>query len=77
LRSARLSRRYRHGIAGARLTGAGFGGCALVFCLKPDAAVIERRLIDRFYSGDPGHIIPAEPGPGALVGQASWPVSGP
>jgi galactokinase len=65
------------GAPGARLTGAGFGGCALVFCLKPAAAGIERSLVDRFYGGDPSHIISAEPGPGALVGQASWPVSGP
>ena len=65
------------GATGARLTGAGFGGCALVFCLKPDAASVERRLIERFYGGDPSHIIHAEPGPGALpVRQASWPVAG-
>jgi len=57
------------GAMGARLTGAGFGGCALVFCLRPDAAGVERRLIERFYDGDPSHIIHAEPGPGALV---SW-----
>jgi galactokinase len=53
------------GAVGARLTGAGFGGCALVFCLKPDAAGVERRLIERFYHGDPAHIIHAEPGGGA------------
>jgi len=63
------------GATGARLTGAGFGGCALVFCLKPDAAKVERRLTERFYAGDPSHIIHAEPGPGALVRQASWPVA--
>ena len=55
------------GATGARLTGAGFGGCALVFCLKGDAAVVEQRLVERFYGGDRGHIIHAEPGPGALV----------
>jgi galactokinase len=54
------------GAMGARLTGAGFGGCALVFCLKADAAGVERLLIERFYAGDPSHIIHAEPGPGAL-----------
>ena len=64
------------GATGARLTGAGFGGCALVFCLKADAANVARRLTGRFYGGDPSHIIHAEPGPGALVGQASWPVGG-
>jgi galactokinase len=63
------------GATGARLTGAGFGGCALVFCMKAEAAGVERRLIERFYGGDPSHIIHAEPGPGALVGQASWPVA--
>ena len=54
------------GAAGARLTGAGFGGCALVFCMKADAASVERRLVERFYKGDAGRIIHAEPGPGAL-----------
>jgi galactokinase len=57
------------GAIGARLTGAGFGGCALVFCLKPDAASVEQRLVERFYNGDASHIIHAEPGPGAL---SSW-----
>ncbi len=54
------------GAMGARLTGAGFGGCALVFCLKADAAGVEQRLIERFYGGEPGHIIHAEAGPGAI-----------
>jgi galactokinase len=62
------------GATGARLTGAGFGGCALIFCLKPDAANVARRLTERLYGGDPSHIIHAEPGPGALVGRASRPV---
>jgi galactokinase len=57
------------GAVGARLTGAGFGGCALIFCLRHDAASLERRLIERFYHGDPNHIVHAEPGPGAL---SSW-----
>lgn len=55
------------GAIGARLTGAGFGGCALIFCLKRDAASLERRLIERFYNCDPSHIVHAEPGPGALA----------
>jgi galactokinase len=55
------------GATGARLTGAGFGGCALIFCSKSGAAAVARRLTERFYSGDPSHIIPAEPGPGALA----------
>ena len=57
------------GATGARLTGAGFGGCALVFCLKPDAASVKQRLTERLYNGDASHIIHAEPGPGAL---SSW-----
>jgi len=54
------------GALGARLTGAGFGGCALVFCLKDAAAGVEQRLLERFYNGEAGHIIHAEPGPGSL-----------
>jgi len=54
------------GAMGARLTGAGFGGCALVFCLKTDAAAVEQRLIERFYGGESGHIIHAEAGRGAI-----------
>jgi galactokinase len=59
------------GATGARLTGAGFGGCALIFCSESSAADVARRLTERFYSGDPSHIIHAEPGPGALMGRAS------
>jgi galactokinase len=58
----------RSGAMGARLTGAGFGGCALVFCLKGDAASVERGLVDRFYNGEAGHVIHAQAGPGALGG---------
>jgi galactokinase len=59
------------GAMGARLTGAGFGGCALVFCLEADAAGVEARLIERFYGGESGHVIRAEAGPGALWGAAN------
>lgn len=55
------------GAIGARLTGAGFGGCALVFCLRSDALSVSQRLIELFYGGDPSHILRAEPGPGALA----------
>ena len=58
------------GAKGARLTGAGFGGCALIFCSKSGAADVARRVTERFYNDDPSHIIHAEPGPGALMGRA-------
>jgi len=55
------------GATGARLTGAGFGGCALIFCSASSAADVARRVTERFYNGDPSHIIHAEAGPGALM----------
>jgi len=59
------------GAAGARLTGAGFGGCAVVLCRAADSANVRRRLVERFYSGrhefdESRHLIDAVPGPGAL-----------
>lgn len=59
------------GALGARLTGAGFGGCAVVFCREPDLAAVRGGLIRRYYAGLPQfdehtHLIHAEPGPGAL-----------
>ena len=59
------------GALGARLTGAGFGGCAVVLCRADDAAKVRRGLIDRFYAGRPefdegSHLIHADPGPGAF-----------
>ena len=59
------------GALGARLTGAGFGGCAVVFCAKQDLAAVRRGLIARYYAGlaefnESRHLIHAEPGPGAL-----------
>ena len=59
------------GALGARLTGAGFGGCAVVFCRQPDLPAVRRGLIQRYYAGLPQfdermHLIHAEPGPGAL-----------
>ena len=54
------------GAIGARLTGAGFGGCAVVFCDRADLAKVRDGLIERFYSGTADYIIDAEPGPGAV-----------
>ena len=59
------------GALGARLTGAGFGGCAVVFCRQPDLPAVRNGLIRRYYAGLPQfdermHLIHADPGPGAL-----------
>jgi galactokinase len=35
------------GALGARLTGAGFGGCAVVFCRRPDLPAVRSGLIQR------------------------------
>jgi galactokinase len=59
------------GAAGARLTGAGFGGCAVVFAAAREMPAVREGLIRRFYSARPEfdparHLIDVEPGPGAL-----------
>jgi galactokinase len=59
------------GALGARLTGAGFGGCAVVFCRRDELPRVRAGLIERYYSQRAGfdpamHLIDAEPGPGAL-----------
>jgi galactokinase len=59
------------GALGARLTGAGFGGCAVVFAAKRNLAAVREGLAARFYSTTPvvdpdTQMIDAEPGPGAL-----------
>jgi galactokinase len=54
------------GALGARLTGAGFGGCAVVFCHRADVPKVTGGLVERFYLGDPTHILHAEAGPGAV-----------
>ncbi len=55
------------GALGARLTGAGFGGCAVVFCLQGDRERIRRGIEERFYGGVAGgHLIEAAPSAGAL-----------
>jgi galactokinase len=62
------------GAAGARLTGAGFGGCAVVLCRAREAAAVRAGIIERYYAGraafDPSrHLIDAVPGAGALDGE--------
>ena len=59
------------GALGARLTGAGLGGCAVVFSKQPDIAAVRSGLIARYYAGRPDfdpdrHLIDAQPGLGAL-----------
>jgi galactokinase len=59
------------GALGARLTGAGFGGCAVVFAAKRDLPAVRAGLAARFYWQTPvfdpdTQMIDAEPGPGAL-----------
>jgi len=41
------------GAVGARLTGGGFGGCAVVFCRSADLSRVHDGLVERFYSGTP------------------------
>lgn len=55
------------GALGARLTGAGFGGCAVIFCLTPQLDAVRAGITERFYNGDAAdHILEAVPSPGAL-----------
>lgn len=60
------------GAVGARLTGAGFGGCAVILCRRGERAEVKERLRRGHYarlSGfDPvSHLIDAEPSAGALL----------
>jgi galactokinase len=59
------------GALGARLTGAGFGGCALVLCMTSNVQNVLAGLRDGFYARYPdfdpqNHLIVAEPSAGAL-----------
>lgn len=56
------------GALGARLTGAGFGGCAVILCRRQDRDAVRRGLLERFYpkGAPPDLLLDAEPGPGAL-----------
>ena len=61
----------RAGAIGARLTGAGFGGCAVVACHRADRDRIRGVLMQQFYSKHAEfdantHLIDAEPSNGAL-----------
>jgi len=59
------------GALGARLTGAGFGGCVVVFAPRQDLPAIRDGLIRSYYTGRAGfdadmHLIDAEPSSGVL-----------
>jgi galactokinase len=61
------------GALGARLTGAGFGGCAVILCDASSRERVRSGLIDRYYSKRSGfepdmHLIAAVPSAGALHG---------
>jgi galactokinase len=60
------------GALGARVTGGGFGGCAVVLTRRSDRPRLREFLIREFYSKRAGfqqalHLIDAEPGSGALA----------
>lgn len=61
------------GAAGARLTGAGFGGCAVVLCEEPAVGAVMEALSARFYEAQPARVptgdtmFVATPGGGARV----------
>jgi len=62
------------GALGARLTGAGFGGCAVVFAPKTDLAGLRRKLMESFYSGraefvEERHLLTVEPAAGVLFAE--------
>lgn len=62
---------HRSLAGGARLTGAGFGGCVVIFCGKRHRMRVRRRLIEGYYSQFPNfqedrHLLDADPWHGVL-----------
>jgi galactokinase len=62
---------HESGALGARLTGAGFGGCIVILCKPSDSDRIRAELVTRYYANhanfdSENHIIIAEPSAGAL-----------
>ena len=58
------------GAIGARLTGAGFGGCAVVFARRADLDRVREGLVGTFYQGDNSAVFEAKAGDGALIGES-------
>lgn len=61
------------GAFGARLTGAGFGGCVVCLCTSETLDRVRNYLIETYYAQRPGfrpaeHLFVAEPSAGALDG---------
>jgi galactokinase len=62
----------KSGALGARLTGAGFGGCAVIFTTAQQAASVRRGIIEHFYRHKPEfveqcHLLDATPADGVLA----------
>jgi galactokinase len=63
------------GAFGARLTGAGFGGCAIALCRSANCERVLKQIAERYYSRRPEfepetHLMIAEPSAGALYDSA-------
>ena len=60
------------GASGARLTGAGFGGCVVVLCTESNVTRIRDHLFENYYLQHPGfhtqdHLFVITPSAGALI----------